>query len=682
MEPRSLSLVDASIQDLLNALETRAISSVELVTLYLHRIGKFDYRGPRLNSICVLNPNALDEAQASDDYRASGKARRLEGIPFTVKDSFKVKGLTVAAGSLALQHLQASDDAAVVTFLREAGAIVIGKTNMPAMADGGWRRGLYGRAESPYNLKYCPTAYASGSSYGCGTATTASFAAFGLAGETVSSGRAPASASALVGYSPSRGIIPARGQWPLYPTCDVIVPHTRSMEDLFEVLNVLVQDDQNYERGGDFWARQPFVKIPKPSEIRPQDYRVLRDAGPLQGKRVGVPRCMLGHTDARPTSILSASVRELWDRARLLLERLGAEVMETDFPLLQKYTAAEFPGQSSNVPGVSTEFTSIERCDMIARGWDDFLRQNGDKNFPNLTTVNPNHLTPQIAPMDDPSEHYEAQNQVRYQDMIDTVRGRTGTETLYDFHGCQKAAESLEAMRVREFHDWMDEKKFDVLAFPTQGDVPFADADESHASMRHALQDGVKYANGGRALKHLGVPCITVPMGNMRDKQMPVGLTFASKAYADNDLLRYAFAYEQKSRERVSPPLTPDLSTDKIVLTDRYGNTSPREKPELTITSTEATKVDRAGVEERSILLTGTVSSSSPLVQITAFANGERLQGLIVEDSAWTLRARHSSLKVSERYPTLAPVPRDQLMIVIHAKAPNGRSAAKMVMIE
>jgi hypothetical protein len=97
MEPRSFSLVDASIQDLLKALETRVINSVELVILYLHRIGKFDYRGPRLNSICVLNPNALEEAQASDDYRASGKARPLEGIPFTVKDSFKVKGLTVAA---------------------------------------------------------------------------------------------------------------------------------------------------------------------------------------------------------------------------------------------------------------------------------------------------------------------------------------------------------------------------------------------------------------------------------------------------------------------------------------------------------------------------------------------------------------------------------------------------------
>lgn len=682
MEPRPFSLVDASVQDLLKALETRAISSVELVTLYLHRIGKFDYRGPRLNSICVLNPNALEEAQASDDYRASGKARPLEGIPFTVKDSFKVKGLTVAAGSLAFEHLQASDDAAVVTLLREAGAIVIGKTNMPAMADGGWRRGLYGRAESPYNLEYCPTAYASGSSYGCGTATTASFAAFGLAGETVSSGRSPASASALVGYSPSRGIIPSRGQWPLYPTCDVIVPHTRSVEDLFDVLNVLAQDDQDYERGGDFWARQPFVKLPKPSRVRPQDYHLLRDADAFQGKRVGVPRCMLGHAAAQPISILSAPARELWDRARLVLETLGAEVIETDFPLLEKYTAAEFPGQSSNVPGVSTEFTSIERCDMIARGWDDFLRQNGDKKLPNLTTVNPNHLTPHIAPMDDPSEHYEAQNQVRYQDMIDTVRYRTGSETLFDFPGCRKAVESLETMRVRELHDWMDEKKLDVLAFPTQGDVPFADADESYTSMKHALQDGVKYANGGRALKHLGVPCITVPMGNMSDKQMPVGLTFASKAYADNDLLRYAYAYEQKSRERVPPPLTPALSTDNIVLTDSHDSTSPREKPELAITSTATSKVDRAGAEERSILLTGTVSSSSPLVQITAFANGETLPGLVARDNTWTLRAHHSTPKVFEKYPTLAPVPRDQLMVVIHAKAANGRSAAKMVLID
>src|SRR5262245_48515899 len=96
----TLNLVEASIGDLKQALDTRALTSVELVSLYLHRIAKYDCSGPSLNSVCILNPNVFEEAQLSDDYRASGRPPRpLEGIPFTVKDSFKVKGMTVAAGS-------------------------------------------------------------------------------------------------------------------------------------------------------------------------------------------------------------------------------------------------------------------------------------------------------------------------------------------------------------------------------------------------------------------------------------------------------------------------------------------------------------------------------------------------------------------------------------------------------
>lgn len=276
---RTLNLVEASISELTQVLNSGSISSVELVSLYLHRIGRFDCRGPSLNSICVLNPQVFQDAQLSDDYRASGHPPRpLEGIPYTIKDSFKARGLSVAAGSPAFQHVIASEDAAIVESLRQAGAILIGKTNMPPMADGGSQRGVYGRAESPYNLDYMTTAFASGSSNGSGTATAANFAAFGLAGETVSSGRAPASHNALVGYSPSQGVLSNRGQWPLYPTCDVIVPHVRSMRDLFDLLNIIVADDAKAVPGLDFWRNQPFIPIPKASDIRPSDYRSLGDA--------------------------------------------------------------------------------------------------------------------------------------------------------------------------------------------------------------------------------------------------------------------------------------------------------------------------------------------------------------------------------------------------------------------
>lgn len=136
--PQILNPVDASIKDLLHAMDTRAITSIQLVSLYLHRIRYYDCRGPSLNSVCVLNPKAFEEAQQSDDDRASGHPPRpLEGIPFTVKDSFMVKYMTVAAGSPAFADLVASKDAAIVSLLLKAGAVILGKTNMPAMADGG-----------------------------------------------------------------------------------------------------------------------------------------------------------------------------------------------------------------------------------------------------------------------------------------------------------------------------------------------------------------------------------------------------------------------------------------------------------------------------------------------------------------------------------------------------------------
>jgi amidase len=175
-----LNLVEASIDDLQQALTSGLTTSVELVSLYLRRISTYDCRGPLLNAIPVLNPAVFDEAAASDQRRRQGQPRPLEGIPFTVKDSYKVKGLTVASGSSAFQSLIANEDAFTVRCLREAGAVLIGLTNMPPMAAGGVQRGVYGRAESPYNLEYLTAAFASGSSNGSATATAASMAAFGM----------------------------------------------------------------------------------------------------------------------------------------------------------------------------------------------------------------------------------------------------------------------------------------------------------------------------------------------------------------------------------------------------------------------------------------------------------------------------------------------------------------------
>lgn len=683
-QPKVLNLANAGIRDLLHALDIRAITSVELVTRYLNRIGHFDCRGPSLNSICILNSKALEEAQESDDYRESGRpARPLEGIPFTVKDSFMVKDMTVAAGSPAFADLLSSKDAAVVTMLRNAGAVVIGKTNMPAMADGGPQRGLYGRAESPYNLRYSTTAYASGSSNGCGTSTAASFAAFGLAGETVSSGRSPASNNALVGYSPSRGIIPNRGQWPLYPTCDVIVPHTRSVEDLFFVLNVIANDDLHAAEGIDFWRNQTFVSIPRASDSRPKSYHQLKSTNSFMGKRIAVPRCFIGVPSAKPFHVCTESVQQLWEKTRATLESLGATIIETDFPLLEQYMKQDFPGQSCNIPGVSNEWTSIERCQMIATAWDDFLQINGDETCPNLLATDPDNIHPHIAPMDDPSNHTEAQNQVRYPEMFDSVRDRT--HTLYNLPGIEEAANALENMRKKELEDWMDSNGFDLLAFPTNGDVASADADENFESMIHALQNGVKYANGSRVMKHCGIPCITLPMGTLESQQMPVGVTFACKAYADNELLRCAFAYEAASQARTTPKLTPSIPSDQISLAPLGPQGVRTAKPILDI-SAKSVPLKSSGQDIcRRVFVEGTVRSSNSEVEVSSievFVDGVKLSEIPFKGEQWKWEASLSRLKVVDRFPTIAKVPRDHHLVVFIAYLANGRSAASMLLVD
>lgn len=214
-----MNLVEASIDDLQAAISAGTLTSVELVALYLRRISRYDVCGPTLNSIPILNPAVFEEAAESDDRRAAGQPiRPLEGIPYTVKDSYKVAGMTVAAGSPAFRHLVAHEDAFTVAAIRAAGGVLIGRTNMPAMAYGGMQRGIYGRAESPYNGAYLAAAFGSGSSNGSAVATAAGLAAFGMGEETVSSGRSPASNNGVVAYTPSRGCLSIRGNWPLYPS--------------------------------------------------------------------------------------------------------------------------------------------------------------------------------------------------------------------------------------------------------------------------------------------------------------------------------------------------------------------------------------------------------------------------------------------------------------------------------
>lgn len=569
-------VVEASIADLRAALEDGRTTSVELVEAYQDRIAAFD--GPdtdtKLNSVIVANPQALAEAAASDERRAAGKTLGpLDGIPYTAKDSYMVAGLTVASGSPAFADLIAQKDAFTIERLRAGGAICLGLTNMPPMANGGMQRGLYGRAESPYNADWLTSAFASGSSNGSGTATTASFAAFGLGEETWSSGRAPASHNALVAYTPSRGVISVRGNWPLVPTMDVVVPHTRTMADLAEVLDVIVADDE--QTRGDFWRVQPWVDIPKASAVRPDSYAALLPesvaaAGSvLAGKRLGVPRMYINADDEAGTNPdggiggptgqrveTRASVMRTWQSARADLESAGAEVVETDFPVVSNYESDRPGAPTIATRGfVTASYLDREINDLSSWGWDDFLAANGDPNLNTLAEVDGALIFPH-PPGALPDRYVGFDDDIAtYPEQVRTNRYASVTE----IPELESGVRGLEETRRVDLEEWMDEQGLDAVIFPAMADVGPADMDVNEASADLGWRNGTWVANGNLVPRHLGIPSVTVPMGTMSDTGIPVGLTIAGRGWDDSALIEIAAAFEATGSRRQVPPRTPRL---------------------------------------------------------------------------------------------------------------------------
>lgn len=569
-------VVEASIAELRSALEEGPTTSVELVEAYQDRISAYD--GPEtataLNSVIVANPQALAEAAASDERRAAGATLGpLDGIPYTAKDSYLVAGLTAAAGSPAFASLIAQHDAFTIERLRAGGAICLGLTNMPPMANGGMQRGLYGRAESPYSADWLTSAFASGSSNGSGTATTASFAAFGLGEETWSSGRAPASHNGLIAYTPSRGVISVRGNWPLVPTMDVVVPHTRSMADLAEVLDVIVADDP--ETRGDFWRVQPWVDIPRAGAVRPESYASLLPADAdaarkmLAGKRLGVPRMYI-NADAEagtnpdggiggPTGQrieTRASVIAAWEAVRRDLEAAGAEVVETDFPVVSNYE-----GDRPGAPTIATrglvtpEYLDREINDLSSWAWDDFLAANGDPKLSTLTEVDGAAIFPHPAGalpdrytgFDDDIATYPEQ-----------VR-RNGYAAITEIPLLESGVRGLEETRRIDLEEWMDANGLDAVIHPAMADVGPADMDVYEASADLGWRNGTWVANGNLVPRHLGIPSVTVPMGTMADTGIPVGLTILGRGWDDSALIGIAAAVEATGERREEPPRTPRI---------------------------------------------------------------------------------------------------------------------------
>lgn len=676
--------MEASIEDLQAALSSGHINAVQLTAKHLHRVAQYDRRGPRLNAIPVINPLVFEHAQASDTYRAlNGSVRsNLEGLPGTLKDSYMMEGMTVASGSPAFVNLTAKENAFTAGQIRSGGGIILGKTNMPPMANGGMQRGVYGRAENPYNKDFLAAAFASGSSNGAGASTASSMGVFAMAEETVSSGRSPASNNGLVAYTPSRGVLSIRGNWPLFPVTDVVVPYARTVEDLFSVLDVIVKVDE--DTSSDFWRGQPFVSLPSPEDIRPGSYSSLALPDSLRGKRIAVPKMYIGEEDPDAVPIwVSPAIRELWQEARLTLESLGATVEEVDFPLV---TEAESPGQAPwdteyPLPGPKGN-AGFGPSQLAPYSWDDFLAMVDDSEVSGITSlaqVDGSMVYPQLpGTLPDRYGNRFGNRTASNTNYVEAVKKRNGTN-IYDLPNLEQTLNAVENHRKRYLEEWMENLGLDAVVFPAAGDVGREDAETNEESALHAWRNGVFFSNGNYAIRQFGVPTVTVTMGLLDDTAIPMGLTFASKAYDDNSLFSYAYAFEAAHGKRAAPPLTLDLPTDNIPR-----RCKPRSlvgtKPPIVIA--EATRLCGQVVE-----IMGTVddAESGPIDSVEVFVDGVQVGPVSVDkDGGWSVLTKTIPYDDDDGDVPVRFVnnPDQSLaMVVVVATAENGRSDAKLLFI-
>jgi Asp-tRNA(Asn)/Glu-tRNA(Gln) amidotransferase A subunit family amidase len=238
---RAVEVHEATITELQRAMADGRTSAVALVDAYLARIAAYDHRGPALNAMIRLNPSARADARRLDDERRQGRVRGpLHGIPIILKDNFDTANLPTSGGSLALANHQTRDDAFVVRRLRDAGAIILGKSNMHELAAGITTiSSLGGQTRNPYDPRRCP----GGSSGGTGAAIAASFAAVGWGSDTCGSIRIPSAFGSLAGLRPTQGMVSRSGVMPLSHTQDIAGPLARTMTDLAIALDATVGAD-------------------------------------------------------------------------------------------------------------------------------------------------------------------------------------------------------------------------------------------------------------------------------------------------------------------------------------------------------------------------------------------------------------------------------------------------------
>jgi len=487
-----IDATDATVAALRAALAAGAVTARGLTAFYLSRIERLD---PLLHSVISVSGDALAEAQASDDALAGGAAARpLEGIPVLIKDNIAVRGMPATAGSPALAGAERGD-AWLVTRLREAGAVILGKANLSEWANfrsthptSGWST-LGGQAANPHALDRNP----SGSSSGSGVAAAAGLAAVTVGTETDGSIVCPASACGIVGLKPTLGLVSRGGIVPISAAQDTAGPMTRSVADAAALLSAMAGAD-------------PADPVTAAAAGQPGDYTAFLDPGALAGARIGVWR--EGVKAAGPATVA------VLDAALARLAELGADVVDpVDLPGAGEIEEPEFTA-------LLTEFKHDLNAYLAA------LPGSHPGTLAELIAFNRDHGASVLA--------------VFGQEMFERAEATSGSLTDPAYLAARQEA----AIWAREALDGpLATHRLDAVVTLTANPAGLIDY--------HLGDHDVFHTSGPAAVA--GYPAISVPAGGAFG--LPVGLSFMGPAWSEPRLIALAYAYEQAVGARLTPTL-------------------------------------------------------------------------------------------------------------------------------
>jgi amidase len=479
------------------------LTSLALTQAYLIRIAAVDRSGPMLRSVIELNPEAEALAAALDAERAAGRLRGpLHGLPVLLKDNIATQDrMATTAGSIALAGVPVSQDAALVTRLRAAGAVILGKTNLSEWANfrgkasiSGWSsRG--GQTRNPYALDRSP----SGSSSGTGSALAANLALLGVGTETDGSITSPASVQGLVGVKPTLGLVSRRGVIPIAFSQDTAGPMCRTVADAALLLWALAgadpADPATRAQQGRF-DREALLQLP---------------AGALQGRRLGVATNLVeGHGRATVA---------LFEAALQTLEAAGATLMRQPLPQLPAMGAGEL------------DVLVHEMAPAMAAYLREFAPDAPFKTLADLVRFNQAH-----------PETLALFGQEWFEASVALVQAGGLKSAKY----LKSLAAGRRASRALGIDAMLKQHQLDAIVAPTTGPAWLIDPVKGD-------QDGTPSATTPAAVA--GYPHVTVPMGQVSG--LPVGLSFFGTAWSDARLLALAADYEQRSRLRREPQFKP-----------------------------------------------------------------------------------------------------------------------------